>query len=226
MPPNGCLQPRPTSSSSGAEVAWEGLAQRIDRLTTLSERIDRPHKLLEFGLRITTVVRDTTEEAWSYAEQKVEQMAADARELTWTGNRRAAVGQRRLLDLAARGEVLDTCLYTTPGKYGAGGAATTWLVGSADDVAAALENYRKLGITHFVLSETLYKREPRPHRRPIASAAPPLRAARIGLWRWRECCDCVRRPDAVEGIGWRFPAGDAAYRGRRRSRWRTAPRWR
>ena len=154
---------RVSAAEADVQLFWgeplEGLAQRIDRLTALSERIDRRHKPLEFGLRITTVVRDTTEEAWSYAEQKVEQMAADARELTWTGNRRAAVGQRRLLDLAARGEVLDTCLYTTPGKYGGGGAATTWLVGSAEDVAVALNNYRKLGITHFVLSDTPYKRE-------------------------------------------------------------------
>ena len=58
-----------------------------------------------------------------------------------------------------RGEVLDTCLYTTPGRFGGGGAATTWLVGSAADVATALDAYRKLGITHFVLSDTPYKQE-------------------------------------------------------------------
>jgi alkanesulfonate monooxygenase len=43
--------------------------------------------------------------------------------------------------------------------YGAGGAATTLLVGSAEEVAAALRNYRKLGIRHFVLSDTPYKQE-------------------------------------------------------------------
>lgn len=69
------------------------------------------------------------------------------------------MGQQRLFDLAERGEVLDTCLYTTPGKVGGGGAATTWLVGSPDDVAEALNGYRKLGITHFVLSDTPYKPE-------------------------------------------------------------------
>lgn len=69
------------------------------------------------------------------------------------------MGQRRLLDLATRGEVLDTCLYTTPGRYGAAGAATTWLVGSPGDVATALEGYRKLGITHFILSDTPYQQE-------------------------------------------------------------------
>ena len=67
-----------------------------------------------------------------------------------------AVGQQRLLDLAARGEVLDDNLYTTPGKFGGGGAGTTWLVGSAEDVATSLRKYQELGITHFVLSDTPY----------------------------------------------------------------------
>jgi alkanesulfonate monooxygenase len=76
------------------------------------------------------------------------------------GRRRGpAVGQQRLLDLAERGDVLDTCLYTAPGRYGGGGAGTTWLVGSPDDVTAALHRYAELGIGHFVLSDTPYKRE-------------------------------------------------------------------
>jgi alkanesulfonate monooxygenase len=70
-----------------------------------------------------------------------------------------AVGQQRLLDLSDRGEVLDSCLYTTPGAVGGGGAATTWLVGSYDEVAAALRRYADLGITHFILSDTPYLRE-------------------------------------------------------------------
>ena len=70
-----------------------------------------------------------------------------------------AVGQQRLLDLAERGEVLDDNLYTAPGKYGGGGAGTTWLVGSADDVAKSLRKYQDLGVTHFVLSDTPYREE-------------------------------------------------------------------
>ena len=70
-----------------------------------------------------------------------------------------ATGQQRLLELANQGDVLDTCLYTAPGRYGGGGAATTWLVGSAEDVAHALRNYQELGITHFVLSDTPYQTE-------------------------------------------------------------------
>uniref|UniRef100_A0AAU3GNN9 LLM class flavin-dependent oxidoreductase n=1 Tax=Streptomyces sp. NBC_01401 TaxID=2903854 RepID=A0AAU3GNN9_9ACTN len=153
---------RVSAAEADVQLFWgeplDGVAERIDRLKALSEEVGRAHKPLEFGLRITTLVRDTTEEAWQAAEEKVAAMAS-AEGQGWTGNRRTAVGQQRLFDLAARGEVLDTCLYTTPGRFGGGGAATTWLVGSPGDVATALENYRKLGITHFVLSDTPYKQE-------------------------------------------------------------------
>jgi alkanesulfonate monooxygenase len=154
---------RVAAAEADVQLFWgeplEGLAERIERLRALSDRLGRRHRPLEFGLRITTLVRDSAEEAWHDAERKVERMAIDSGENTWTGNRKTAVGQQRLYELAARGEVLDTCLYTTPGRFGGGGAATTWLVGSAEDVAAALRNYRKLDITHFVLSDTPYKQE-------------------------------------------------------------------
>jgi alkanesulfonate monooxygenase len=154
---------RVSAAEADVQLFWgeplDGIAERVDRLRTLSARVGRRHRPLEFGLRITTVVRDTTEEAWHAAEEKVAKMAADAGGTTWTGNRRTAVGQQRLLDLAARGEVLDSCLYTTPGRFGGGGAGTTWLVGSPDDVAASLIRYRALGVTHFVLSDTPYRDE-------------------------------------------------------------------
>ena len=73
--------------------------------------------------------------------------------------RSAAVGQQRLLDLAERGEVLDDNLWTAPGRFGGAGAGTTWLVGSAEDVAKSLRRYEDLGVTHFVLSDTPYLRE-------------------------------------------------------------------
>jgi alkanesulfonate monooxygenase len=152
---------RVSATEADVQLFWgeplDGVAERIDRLKGLSNSLDRAHPPLEFGLRITTLVRDTTEEAWRDAEAKVATMAG--RDDLRTVHRRKAVGQQRLLDLAERGEVLDSCLYTTPGRYGGGGAATTWLVGSPDDVAAALRKYADLGITHFVLSDTPYKQE-------------------------------------------------------------------
>jgi alkanesulfonate monooxygenase len=158
---------RVSAAEADVQLFWgeplDGIAERIDRLKALSKSVDRPHAPLEFGLRITTLVRDTAEEAWRDAEAKVATMAeaaGEAADLSPAGlGWRKAVGQQRLLALAERGEVLDSCLYTAPGKFGGGGAGTTWLVGSYDEVAAALRKYADLGITHFVLSDTPYRQE-------------------------------------------------------------------
>lgn len=150
---------RVAATEADIQLFWgeprQGVAERIARLRALSRELDRDLPPLEFGLRITTFVRDTTEQAWAEAESKVAEMAERAPRLD--EHRRApAIGQQRLLDLQAQGDVLDDNLYTAPGKYGGGGAGTTWLVGSAEDVAASLRKYRDLGIKHFVLSDTPY----------------------------------------------------------------------
>lgn len=151
---------RVSASEADVQLFWgeprEGVQERIARLKALSKTLDRNLPPLEFGLRITTLIRDTTEQAWADAEAKVAQMAARQGGALDEHRRAPAVGQQRLLDLAQRGEVLDENLYTAPGKFGGGGAGTTWLVGSAVDVANALRKYRDLGITHFVLSDTPY----------------------------------------------------------------------
>ena len=152
---------RVAAAEADVQLFWgeprDGIAERIARLKQLSRDLDRDLPPLEFGLRITTLVRDTTEQAWADAEAKVEAMKERGR---GDQHRRApAVGQQRLLDLQQHGDVLDDNLYTAPGRYGGGGAGTTWLVGSAEDVAASLRKYRALGITHFVLSDTPYVQE-------------------------------------------------------------------
>jgi alkanesulfonate monooxygenase len=133
-------------------------AERIERLKRLSAACDR-HRPLEFGLRITVVVRDTTAEAWQAAEAKLRSWSANFdRRIERNVTGRGSVGQQRLFDLAEGSEVLDRCLWTAPAKFGTG-AATTWLVGSADDVVAALNDYVALGITHFIISDTPYREE-------------------------------------------------------------------
>lgn len=134
------------------------VAERIERLKRLSAEQDR-ERPLEYGLRITTVVRDTTDEAWRAAEQKLRGWEGNLTrriEPNYTG--KGSVGQQRLRDLVAAGEVLDRCLWTAPATVGTG-AASTWLVGSPDDVTAALQDYVALGVTHFILSDTPYRDE-------------------------------------------------------------------
>jgi alkanesulfonate monooxygenase len=154
------------ATEADVQLFWgeplDGIAERVDRLRKLTNDLDRDLPELEFGLRITTLVRDTTAQAWHDAEAKIA-LLSDRNEAlhdrSLDQHRGPAVGQQRLLDLAARGDVLDTCLYTAPGRHGGGGAGTTWLVGSPPDVSDALRRYAELGITHFVLSDTPYKQE-------------------------------------------------------------------
>jgi len=154
---------RVAATEADVQLFWgeplAGVQERIERLRSLGEELGREHAPLQFGLRVTTLVRDTTEQAWADAEAKVAEMARAQGTPRDDLRRRTAVGQQRLLDLAAQGEVLDDNLYTTPGRFGGGGAGTTWLVGSAQDVAKSLRRYQDLGVTHFVLSDTPYLRE-------------------------------------------------------------------
>lgn len=154
---------RVAAAEADVQLFWgeplEGVQGRIERLKGLSASLDRDLPPLQFGLRITTLVRDTTEQAWADAEAKVAEMAK-GNGASWSDHKRVtAVGQQRLLDLHKQGDVLDDNLYTAPGKFGGGGAGTTWLVGSAADVASSLRKYRDLGITQFVLSDTPYLHE-------------------------------------------------------------------
>src|ERR1700712_883408 len=151
------------ATEADVQLFWgeplDGVRERIERLRKLEAELGREHAPLEFGLRVTTFVRDTTEEAWADAEARLAEMAKNSGGPGQNPHRAGAVGQRRLLDLADRGDVLDDNLYTAPGRVGGGGAGTTWLVGSAEDVAKSLRRYADLGISHFVLSDTPSLRE-------------------------------------------------------------------
>ena len=94
-----------SATQADVQLFWgeplEDVRQRIERLKALSQALGREHAPLEFGLRITTLVRDTTEQAWADAEAKVAEMAK-TQGAGWHDHRRAvAVGQQRLLDLQA-----------------------------------------------------------------------------------------------------------------------------
>jgi alkanesulfonate monooxygenase len=156
-----------SAAEADVQLFWgeplDDIAARIGRLRGLARSLGRKHAPLEFGLRITTVARETSEEAWRDARARVAAMAEEytRSRVDWfrEKNQGPSVGQQRLENLADRSEVLDSCLYTAPGRFGGGGAATTWLVGSYDEVAAALRKYAGLGITHLILSDTPYVRE-------------------------------------------------------------------
>ncbi|MEL4072731.1 LLM class flavin-dependent oxidoreductase [Ochrobactrum sp. GPK 3] len=151
------------ATEADVQLFWgepiEDIAARIDRLKSLSSKLDRNLPPLEFGLRITTLIRGTAEQAWADAQAKVAAMTTVTVDRWHDHRRMVAVGQQRLFALHERGDVLDDNLYTAPGKAGAAGAGTTWLVGTAEEVARSLKKYQDLGISHFVLSDTPYLSE-------------------------------------------------------------------
>jgi alkanesulfonate monooxygenase len=153
---------RVSAAEADVQLCWgephDMIAERLDRLKKLSAECER-RRPLEFGLRITTVVRETTEQAWRDAEEKLSTFEEGVTKSQWSVRNWTATGQQRLLDLQEKGEVLDSCLWTAPGRVGGGGAATTWLVGSSAEVVAALEAYEALGVSHFILSDTPYLQE-------------------------------------------------------------------
>src|SRR5690606_25824623 len=98
---------RVAATEADVQLFWgeprDGVAERIERLRRLSDELGREHRPLEFGLRITTVVRETSDQAWADAEERVAQMAA-RQPGSGPGSRRwnQAVGQQRLRALTER----------------------------------------------------------------------------------------------------------------------------
>ncbi|GAA4962914.1 LLM class flavin-dependent oxidoreductase [Yinghuangia aomiensis] len=129
------------------------LAERIDRLRANAGRDD-----LRFGLRLHVITRDTSAEAWAEAERILAGLDPDAVRASQT--RFAAMdstGQARMTALH-QGETPSHArdLLVAPNLWAGIGlvreGAGTALVGSHDEVAARLAEYRALGIDEFVLS--------------------------------------------------------------------------
>lgn len=169
-----------SATAADVQLFWgeplDGIEARIARLRVLGEKLGRELPPLEFGLRVTTFVRDTAEQAWADAEAKVAELAA-SHDRPGRDGHAASVGQRRLHGLRERGEVLDDNLYTAPGRVGGAGADTTWLVGSAAQVAQSLRRYHDLGVTHFILSDTPYLPEIERQGRQLLPLLMPYGAA-------------------------------------------------
>src|SRR5262249_42687392 len=96
------------AAEADVQLMWgESLAmaaERIDRLRRMSAQAQR-ERPLEFGLRITAVVRETSDEAWRAAEQKLGGWEGNLErrvERNVTG--KGSVGQQRLREMMGQGE--------------------------------------------------------------------------------------------------------------------------
>jgi alkanesulfonate monooxygenase len=127
------------------------VAEKVERVRELAAAEGRP---MRFGLRIHVITRDTEAQAWADADRLI----AGLDEAT------VAAGQRRLRALESVGQQRMNALHGgSPDNLVVGpnlwagiglvrGGAGTALVGSHEQVAERIADYRAAGIEEFILS--------------------------------------------------------------------------
>jgi alkanesulfonate monooxygenase len=131
------------------------VAKKIDKVRTLAREQGRT---VRFGVRLHTISRDTSEQAWSAAQQIYDGFdPADVARSQAAFANSESVGQQRMAalhggDLGSGARSLEI----HPGLWaGVGlvrGGAGTALVGSHAEVADLISEYQDIGIEEFVLS--------------------------------------------------------------------------
>ncbi|MGZ4471593.1 MAG: LLM class flavin-dependent oxidoreductase [Nocardioidaceae bacterium] len=134
----------------------EQVAEKIAWIRGLAAEQGRT---LRFGLRIHTLSRDTSEQAWQQAQWLLDGLDPAAIEAAQRAlSASESVGQQRMRALHGGGTSFASAhdLEIAPNLWsGVGlvrGGAGTALVGSHQEVADRLEEYHRLGIDEFILS--------------------------------------------------------------------------
>ena len=129
----------------------EDLAQRMKAVHQCAQKYNR---VLDYGLRVHMIVRDTEQEAREYARMLVSKLDDEqgklirerAQDSTSLGVAHQA-NNRALADLEG---YVEPHLWTGVGRARSGCGAA--LVGSADQVLSAIEEYKAMGIRSFIFS--------------------------------------------------------------------------
>jgi alkanesulfonate monooxygenase len=125
-----------------------------DKLDTIRKRAADEGREVRFGIRMHTITRDTSEEAWAEADRLLAGIDPAAIEKVQAGLRRSeSEGQRRMLELHnGSKDGLEVYPNLWAGVGLVRGGAGTALVGSHEEVADRIEEYADLGIDEFILS--------------------------------------------------------------------------
>jgi alkanesulfonate monooxygenase len=128
------------------------VAEKIARIRGLAEKQGRS---IRFGIRLHVITRDTSEQAWAEANRLLDGFDPEAVKAVQAGLARSeSEGQQRMLALHGGGsrDRLEIHPNLWAGIGLVRGGAGTALVGSHDEVAERIKEYRALGIDEFVLS--------------------------------------------------------------------------
>jgi alkanesulfonate monooxygenase len=129
------------------------------KIAWMRELADQAGRTLRFGIRLHTISRDSSKEAWAEATRMLEDISAEEIAASQAALARSvSVGQKNMRGLHEGyrngGAVQDLEIY--PNLWaGVGlvrGGAGTALVGSHEEVADRIEEYAALGIDEFIMS--------------------------------------------------------------------------
>ncbi|WP_134727449.1 LLM class flavin-dependent oxidoreductase [Amycolatopsis nivea] len=140
-------------------LTWgEPPAQVAEKIGKVRELAEQQGRTVRFGVRLHTIARDTSAEAWAEAQKLLDALSPE--QIAKAQSQLAAsesVGQRRMVALhggragtTARELEIHPALWAGIGLV-RGGAGTA-LVGSYAEIADLIEEYREAGVSEFVLS--------------------------------------------------------------------------
>jgi alkanesulfonate monooxygenase len=146
--------------SADVYLTWgEPPPQVARKLNWMRELARAAGRELRFGIRLHTISRDSSKDAWAQASRLLADLSmAEINSAQKALAKSASVGQERMVSLHSRyragGAAADLEIY--PNLWaGVGlvrGGAGTALVGSHAEVADRIEEYASLGITEFIFS--------------------------------------------------------------------------
>jgi alkanesulfonate monooxygenase len=136
-------------------LMWpETETQLADRMRAVHERAAHYGRVIDYGLRVHMVVRDTEKEAKEYADYLVSQLDDEQgrmiRERALDAKNFGVSIQTKNLSLADHEGYIEPNLWTGIGRARSGCGAA--LVGSVDQVMSKIERYKKMGIRAFIFS--------------------------------------------------------------------------
>lgn len=136
-------------------LMWpEPKEQLAERMRAVHARAEAHGRVLDYGLRVHMIVRDTEQEAREYAEHLVSKLDDEygklIRERAHDSISLGVSHQARARELADQFGYVERHLWTGIGRARSGCGAA--IVGSTDQVLSEIEAYRKMGIRAFIFS--------------------------------------------------------------------------
>ena len=128
-------------------IFGEPLAETRDRMDDFRRRTARFGRRAGFNMSLRTIMAPTEGEAWD----KAQRLLADVERKTGAAPQPGNHSSERLLAFAARGDVHDERLWMGIARATGAPGNTSCLVGTPEQVAAAVLGYYRLGIHSFLL---------------------------------------------------------------------------